>query len=115
MKLPPSSSISFSRTRTRTRDEEERSPVISASLTYEQIHRRIHRHILPSPDDWLHGNWRQLTPLAIGAALMEMVFAGGHISGAHYNPAVTLGVLIRGRLMLADVVPYIVAQLVASA
>jgi len=53
--------------------------------------------------------------LAIGAALMVMVFAGGHISGAHYNPAVTLGVLIRGRLNAADVVPYIVAQLAAAA
>src|SRR5437660_3223305 len=55
-----------------------------------------------------------IAPLAIGAALMVMVFAGGHISGAHYNPAVTLGVLIRGRLNAADVVPYIVAQLAAA-
>src|SRR5438067_4590831 len=56
-----------------------------------------------------------IAPLAIGAALMVMVFAGGHISGAHYNPAVTLGVLIRGRLNVVDVVPYIVAQLGAAA
>src|SRR5437867_5719704 len=56
-----------------------------------------------------------IAPLAIGAALMVMVFAGGHISGAHYNPAVTLGVLIRGRLNVADVLPYIVAQLAAAA
>src|SRR5436190_20546489 len=56
-----------------------------------------------------------IAPLAIGAALMVMVFAGGHISGAHYNPAVTLGVLIRGRLNVADVLPYIVAQLSAAA
>ena len=56
-----------------------------------------------------------IAPLAIGAALMVMVFAGGHISGAHYNPAVTLGVLIRGRLNVVDAVPYIAAQLVAAA
>ena len=46
---------------------------------------------------------------------MVMIFAGGHISGAHYNPAVTLGVLIRGKVKPADVVPYIVAQLVGAA
>src|SRR5437879_12952949 len=56
-----------------------------------------------------------IAPLAIGAAIMVMVFAGGHISGAHYNPAVTLGVLIRGRLNLVDVLPYIAAQLAAGA
>lgn len=56
-----------------------------------------------------------IAPLAIGAALMVMVFAGGHISGAHYNPAVTLGVLIRGRLKAADAIPYWVAQFVAAA
>ena len=56
-----------------------------------------------------------IAPLAIGAALMVMVFAGGHISGAHYNPAVTLGVLIRGKLKAADVIPYWIAQCVAAA
>ena len=56
-----------------------------------------------------------IAPLAIGAALMVMVFAGGHISGAHYNPAVTLGVLIRGKLKVADVIPYWIAQCVAAA
>src|SRR5437016_6394598 len=55
-----------------------------------------------------------IAPLAIGAALMVMVFAGGHISGAHYNPAVTIGVLIRGKVKAADVVPYIVAQIIAA-
>src|SRR5213595_573108 len=56
-----------------------------------------------------------IAPLAIGAALMVMIFAGGHISGAHYNPAVTIGVLIRGKVNPGDVAPYIVAQLLAAA
>jgi aquaporin Z len=56
-----------------------------------------------------------IAPLAIGAALMVMIFAGGHISGAHYNPAVTLGVLIRGRLNGADAIPYIFSQLAGAA
>src|SRR5438046_5818512 len=56
-----------------------------------------------------------IAPLAIGAVLMVMVFAGGHISGGHYNPAVTLGVLIRGKVKPADVVPYWIAQFVAAA
>src|SRR5256714_239748 len=56
-----------------------------------------------------------IAPLAIGAALMVMVYAGGHISGAHYNPAVTLAILLRGKLNAADVLPYIVAQLAGAA
>ena len=56
-----------------------------------------------------------IAPLAIGAALMVMVFAGGHISGGHYNPAVTLGIFIRGKLQSADVVPYWIAQLASAA
>src|SRR5438270_7542141 len=56
-----------------------------------------------------------IAPLAIGAALMIMVYAGGHISGAHYNPAVTVGVLLRGKVNVADVVPYMAAQFVAAA
>ena len=55
-----------------------------------------------------------IAPLAIGAVLMVMVYAGGHISGGHYNPAVSLGVLIRGKLNLADFVPYIIAQLAGA-
>jgi aquaporin Z len=46
---------------------------------------------------------------------MVMVFAGGHISGAHYNPAVTLGVLIRGKVNATDAVPYMAAQLAGAA
>lgn len=51
-----------------------------------------------------------MAPVAIGLVLMVMVYAGGHISGAHYNPAVTLGVFIRGKCSAADVPMYIIAQ-----
>ena len=56
-----------------------------------------------------------IAPLAIGAALMVMVYAGGHISGGHFNPAVTLAVFTRGRCESKDVIPYWVAQLLAGA
>jgi aquaporin Z len=55
-----------------------------------------------------------IPPLAIGAALMVMIYAGGHISGGHYNPAVTLGVFLRGRCAAADVVPYMVSQIAGA-
>jgi aquaporin Z len=56
-----------------------------------------------------------LAPLAIGFALMVMVYAGGHISGGHYNPAVTLGVFLRGKATAAELGGYIAAQVVAGA
>jgi aquaporin Z len=56
-----------------------------------------------------------LAPLAIGSALMVMIYAGGHISGGHYNPAVTLGVWIRGKCATKDVIPYWVFQIVGAA
>lgn len=55
-----------------------------------------------------------IPPLAIGSALMVMIFAGGHISGAHYNPAVTLGVWLRGKCDTKDVVPYMAAQVAGA-
>ena len=55
-----------------------------------------------------------LAPLAIGSVLMVMVFAGGHISGGHYNPAVSTAVLARGRMTAGEYVPYVVAQLAAA-
>ncbi len=55
-----------------------------------------------------------IPPLAIGAVLMVMVYAGGHISGAHYNPAVTLAVWMRGRCDAKDVAPYMVFQIVGA-
>jgi len=55
-----------------------------------------------------------IPPLAIGSALMVMVFACGHISGAHFNPAVTLAVWIRGRCERKDVAPYMLVQLIGA-
>ena len=56
-----------------------------------------------------------IPPLAIGSALMVMIFAGGHISGAHYNPAVTLAVWLRGKAPTKDVIPYMVSQVIGAA
>ena len=55
-----------------------------------------------------------LAPLAIGAVLTAMVYAGGHISGAHYNPAVTFAVWFRGKMDSRDVFPYMVTQVIAG-
>ena len=55
-----------------------------------------------------------LPPLAIGSALMIMVYAGGHVSGGHYNPAVTLAVWLRGRCPAADVPAYWISQILGA-
>jgi len=52
--------------------------------------------------------------VAVGAALTVMVYMGGHVSGAHYNPAVTLAVWMRGKLPPAQVVPYWLSQIVGA-
>jgi aquaporin Z len=52
--------------------------------------------------------------LAIGAVLMVMIYAGGHISGGHYNPAVTIAALVRGRIGLRDAAGYWFVQLAAG-
>ena len=52
------------------------------------------------------GSHSALAPLAIGAVLMVMIYAGGHLSGGHYNPAVTLAALIRHRIGLRDALAY---------
>ena len=55
-----------------------------------------------------------MAPLAIGSVLAVMIFAGGHVSGGHFNPAVTIGVWLRGKCPAADVVPYLAAQSAAA-
>lgn len=56
-----------------------------------------------------------LTPLAIGFTLMVLVYSTGHISGAHLNPAVSVGVFLRGGLSVVDLISYLVAQFVGGA
>ena len=55
-----------------------------------------------------------LAPLAIGSVLTAMVFAGGHVSGAHYNPAVSLAVCLRGKITGGQLLGYWVVQLAAA-
>jgi aquaporin Z len=56
----------------------------------------------------------QFAPIAIGSALMIMVYMGGHVSGGHYNPAVTLAVWMRGKLAAKAVAPYMLAQVLGA-
>lgn len=42
---------------------------------------------------------------------MVMVHTGGHISGAHYNPAISIAIMLRGKLDRKDLLPYIASQL----
>ncbi len=55
-----------------------------------------------------------MAPLAIGCSLMIMVYMGGHVSGGHYNPAVSLALLLRGKLPSSEFVPYVVAQIAGA-
>jgi aquaporin Z len=62
----------------------------------------------------LSGGAGALAPLAIGSALMVMVYMGGHVSGGHYNPAVSLGLFMRGKLDARDLGLYWLVQVVAG-
>ena len=53
-------------------------------------------------------------PLAIGSALMVMVYMGGHVSGANYNPAISLALAIRGVLNWSELIPYWIAQILGA-
>ena len=62
----------------------------------------------------LGGGAGALAPLAIGAVLMVMVYAGGHISGAHYNPAVSVAVLVRRAMTARELGGYAAAQVIGA-
>lgn len=55
-----------------------------------------------------------LAPIGIAAVLMVMIYMGGHISGAHYNPAVTLAVWLRGKISPKDSLIYMAVQILGS-
>ncbi len=55
-----------------------------------------------------------IPPIAIGAALAALIYGGGHVSGAHYNPAVTIAFWMRGRFSAKEILPYWIAQLGAA-
>ncbi len=63
----------------------------------------------------VRGGAGAFAPLAIGGVLMVMIYAGGHVSGAHFNPAVTLAAWVRGKSSASEAIPYFVAQLLAGA
>ena len=55
-----------------------------------------------------------LAPFAIASTLMVMIYAGGHVSGAHYNPVVTISIYLRGACDKSEIAPYIASQLAAA-
>jgi aquaporin Z len=65
------------------------------------------------PQLWAGGG-TPFAPIAIGAILMVMAFMGGHISGAHYNPAVTLAVWINKKIESKDAIAYMIAQFIGA-
>ena len=62
----------------------------------------------------VQGGAGMFAPVAIGSMLMVMVYAGGPISGGHYNPAVSVASYLRGALHLSDLLPYMVAQILGG-
>lgn len=63
----------------------------------------------------VHGSAGDYAPFAIAATLMVMIYGVGYISGAHFNPAVTVAVWLRGACEKDDVAPYIAVQVIAGA
>jgi aquaporin Z len=60
------------------------------------------------------GGTGNMAAFAIGASLMVMIYAGGHISGGHYNPAITLAIFIRRRIKFADAISYVIVQIAGA-
>ncbi|GAA3936977.1 aquaporin Z [Chitinophaga oryziterrae] len=52
--------------------------------------------------------------LAFGLTVLTMAYAVGHISGGHFNPAVSFGLMVGGRFPAKDLIPYIIAQVLGA-
>src|SRR5213080_1400690 len=108
------------RQRVSPNSEETASPPCSSSIGILQMRKYIAEFIgtfflvLTVGCAVVPGTTGVIPALAIGAVLMVMIFAGGHISGGHFNPAVTFAIFVRGRLPVKDVVPYWLAQIAAG-
>ena len=61
------------------------------------------------------GEEGEYAPFAIAATLMVMIYGVGYITGAHFNPAVTVAIWLRGACEKDDVAPYIAVQIIAGA
>ena len=62
----------------------------------------------------VHGLAGEYAPFAIASVLMVMIYATGYVSGAHFNPAVTLAVWLRGACQREIVLPYVMVQMIAG-
>jgi aquaporin Z len=62
----------------------------------------------------VYGSAGNYAPFGIASTLMVMIYAGGHISGAHYNPAVTVSIYLRGACEKDEVLPYIISQVIGA-
>ena len=62
----------------------------------------------------VYGSAGEYAPFGIASTLMVMIYAGGHISGAHYNPAVTVSIYLRGACKKDEVLPYIASQVIGA-
>jgi aquaporin Z len=92
----------------------EASPVAASGVTRKLVVELIGTFFLVFTVGASVRSGSSLAPLAIGAVLMVMVYAGGHISGGHYNPAVTMAAWVRGRIGAGEAVGYWVSQLIAG-
>ena len=62
----------------------------------------------------VYGSAGNYAPFGIASTLMVMIYAGGHISGAHYNPAVTVSIYLRGACEKDEVLPHIISQVIGA-